>query len=250
MSEFPERAQNLRSLGGIPAADGKRIREGTVFRGGDIGGLTDACRRRMSALGIRAVVDLRSASERRKRPYDWGEDRRIDVWGHPKEFSDSGLREMIGKARGTPEEVTGAMRRLYSALPSSHAPSYATLFQWLSHGRVPLLFTCAAGKDRTGVAAALLLWALGADREVIMADYLRSNEQIGGLEAIVVNQFGWDPRTEQVQAVLTADAAYLNAMFDRVETQWGGVEAYLAEMLDIDGYALERLRSVLLEEPV
>ena len=50
--------------------------------------------------------------------------------------------------------------------------------------------------------------------------------------------------------MLTADAAYLNAMFDRVETQWGGVEAYLAEMLDIDGYALERLRSVLLEEPV
>jgi protein-tyrosine phosphatase len=250
MMSFPATAQNFRSLGGIAAGGGKRIREGVLFRSGDIGALTADCRKRMGALGLRAMIDLRSVAERRKRPYDWGEADRLAIWGHAAEFSDSGLPELVSHAQGTSTQVEAAMMALYRNLPISHATSYTTLFHWLAEGRTPLLFSCAAGKDRTGVGAALVLWSLGVDRQLITADYLRSNESLATLKAIAVEHYNWDAESSQALAVLTADRCYLEAMFDQVEARWGTIERYLADMLDVDAHDLARLRDMVLEDDV
>ncbi len=245
MTDFPERAQNFRTLGGIATAGGGRVRAGVVFRSGDISDLSDTCRARLSALGIKALVDLRSAGERRRRPYDWGKGGEIDQWGHAAEESAAAIRALIERADGTTEEVRAAMTMLYRKLPFSHASSYAVLFQWLADGRTPLLFTCSAGKDRTGVAAALLLWALGVARADIVSDYLRSNEALEGLKVMIADQYRWNPQTEQVEAVLAARADYLDGTFAEVERRCGSIETYLARELGLDAAALARLRDVL-----
>jgi len=115
----------------------------------------------------------------------------------------------------------------------------------------PLLFHCFAGKDRSGVAAALLLDVLGVPREAIVADYLLSNR----VHERIRSAFLADPRhvaavndlNESWLPLMEADPAYLEAMFDAVELRRGSVEAYFRKDLGIGAEALSMLREHLLE---
>jgi len=247
MKLLPDGALNFRSLGGIPAGEGKVIRPGVLYRSGDLGALRDVCRQRIQALGIRTFVDLRSDGERRSRPYEWDRDPEFELWNHAAENSDASIRSLMAHARSTVTEVTAAMKELYRSLPVTHASSYAKIFSAAASGQVPLLFACAAGKDRTGVGAALLLWSLDVSREEIVRDYLQSNLCVSALEEMAATRFGWDPQAGTVQAVLRADEIYLDAMFQEVEAKWGNVRNYLQTELKIDAAILHRIGQRVLE---
>lgn len=101
--------------------------------------------------------------------------------------------------------------------------------------RGPILFHCAAGKDRTGIAAALLLSALGTDRETIFQDYLLSNPGLGDKYDDILKA-----RPELAPAV-AADASYLEAAFEVIDSEFGGLEAFLKRQLRADRSALQAL---------
>lgn len=247
MKQLPESALNFRSLGGIRNKDGKKLREGVLYRAGDMGALRSTCKRRLQALGIRTFVDLRSDKERLSRPYVWDHSADFTLWNHPAQSSDASIRAMVRAAHTTHAQVYEAMKGLYRSLPISHANSYARIFSALASDRAPVLFACAAGKDRTGVGAALVLWALDVERDEIVKDYLKSNASQCALEAMVNAQFGWDTDSAAVKAVLGADRTYLDAMFEHIESQWGGIRAYLLELLKIDDDMLCSVRNRVLE---
>jgi hypothetical protein len=73
------------------------------------------------------------------------------------------------------EAARSGMIAGYREVPYQLAPAYRALFGYLKAGAVPLVFNCAAGKDRAGTAAALLLTALGVPREIVVEDYLLTN---------------------------------------------------------------------------
>jgi protein-tyrosine phosphatase len=245
--DVPERAQNFRSLGGLQAAQGRRIREGVLFRTGDMGDLTAQCRQRLQALRIRGFVDLRSRGERRARPYEWPREPQFEQWGHSAKLSDASIRELLQQARSTAPEAQEAMNALYKSLVRTHVGGYSQMFTWLAAGRAPMLIACSAGKDRTGVATALLLWSLGVSRDDIVKDYLKSNDAIATLKALVRTRYGWSPDSASAQAVLVADAAYLETMFEEIERCWGTIHTYLDAVLGVDAITLRAVESHVLE---
>ena len=115
---------------------------------------------------------------------------------------------------------------------------------------VPLLFHCSAGKDRTGWAAALVLTALGVDRETVLADYLLTNERSAVVVERVLEDFGSRGlmrEPELLLPVFRADRGYLDAAFAEVEAGWAGFDAFWREGLGLDEEVLAGLRANLLD---
>ena len=107
--------------------------------------------------------------------------------------------------------------------------AFAKVFhRLLEEGDKPLLFHCAAGKDRTGVAAALLLSLLGVPRDVVVEDYMLSNAHYVP-KALTISEFPDEVRA----AIVKVQPSFLNAALDTIEGRWGGVDRYLEDTMNI-----------------
>lgn len=239
---------NLRDMGGYATADGRRVRRGVLFRSGMMSMLTDADEAHLAALGIATVCDLRRPGERKRDPTRWCEPAGVFYWTRDHDASSGVLAELLSGALPTAAGVRAAMISVYREILVDHAPSYRFLFERLTGGHVPLLFNCSAGKDRTGVGAALILSALGVPRETIYEDYLLTN-RLADFSRIVrrVDSHRYRNVDADVLApLLAADADYLDTAFDSLDRDHGGVDAYLAS-IGVDDAAKARLRELLLD---
>jgi protein-tyrosine phosphatase len=233
-------ARNFRDLGGHPAADGRRVRHGRVFRCGALAELDAGDAGRLQALGLRCVIDFRSNEERAREPALWPaapETRRIE-WDY--ELDRAAYSGLLREA--TPDELDELMRGFYRRMPSEFAHCYRELFAALLDAHVPLAFHCAAGKDRTGIAAALFLSALGVPRDRVYDEYLLSNAQLmharlrpPGMPHSVFN------------LVARVDRSWLEAAFDAIEAEAGSIDGFLEQRIGVDTRAIERLRTLYLE---
>lgn len=246
-------AHNLRDLGGYAAAGGRRIKWRTLYRSGAIYGLAEEDRAAMQALGITAICDLRTPDERAHRPMVWHEGAEIHYYGGVPLESGAALEKLLLTTTTLKEQMRARMHGIYARLPFEQAPSYRHLFAMLAAGRVPLLFNCSAGKDRTGLAAALLLTALGVAHETIAEDYLLSNETAEALLTMMTERspryaplLAQDPQA--LAPVLAAERAYLDIAFAEITARCGSFDTYLAEHLATGPAELERIRAHLLDE--
>lgn len=243
-------AFNLRDFGGCATMDGRQVKRGMLYRGGTMSLLTDADAEQLRALGIRAICDFRRPGERAAEPTTWhGED--VDYFARDYDGASGVLGEILQGRAASAQAMRAAMIALYRDIATDHAASYRAMFGQILAGRVPILINCAAGKDRTGVGAALILSALGVSREAIAQDYLRSNlhadwdwrlaQDEGRLAQAHRN------RADLIAPVLTADIAYLDMLYATLDAGHGGVEAYMEDELGVDATARAALRAVLLE---
>lgn len=220
--------------------------------------LTATDQQYLDSLGIRVLCDFRTARERAREVVRWS---RSDLdylkWEYdPEQVS---LRGVLGPyTELTPEAARGAMIRLYRALPELFSEPYADLFARLAAGDLPLVFGCSAGKDRTGVAAALVLTALGVPWEHVLEDF-QLTERVVDLDRVLLQHprdsvgLGGDelrvsgmPR--EVRApLLAASADYLEAAFDSIASAYGSVAGYLSKALAVTEEDLTRIRHYLLE---
>lgn len=242
-----EGGRNFRDMGGYPTTDGRRLKWKRLFRSGGMAGLTEADYQRLAGLGVRAIIDLRTTREREAHPHDWARMRAGDYWARDYHMSFGDLRAIIASEAAGPA-ARAAMVEAYRALPFEQAPGYRELFRRLGQGDVPLVFNCSAGKDRTGVAAALVLSALGADQDVILEDYLLTNTAYDWRTAHAdpLNPISNLP-IETAEAVLGVDADYLHAALAEIAQAHGSVGGYLEAGLGVDRGALDRIRAELLE---
>jgi protein-tyrosine phosphatase len=238
-------------MGGYRAADGRALKWRHLYRSGVMSGLSEAGRAELSALGIRVICDLRGNDERRRRPMVWHEAAGIDYWSRDYDLSLGNLQALAQRGSLSEAATLELIHEIYRLLPYEQADSYRELFRRLAAGQVPLLFNCSAGKDRTGIAAALVLSALGVPRETIREDYAMTDHAIDRL----ITLFLEDPRhidfrvlsQEQFLPMLRADPAYLDIMFDEIERRHGSVEGYLGEVLGIGEAEISAIREHLLE---
>lgn len=244
-------AQNFRDMGGYPTADGRRTRRGIVFRSGLMAHIEEEDRSRLLALNIATICDFRTNGERLRAPTRWHIDSATELVERDHEMSLGELQLMIRRRDVSSVEIFEHMVSVYRALPFEQADSYRLMFSRLADGRVPLLFNCTAGKDRTGVAAALLLDLLGVKRETIMADYLHTNIWLPQLAARLERQpdYGDFVRDQHEAALplLRAEAAYLEAMFDRVTEQCGSTHNFVTDHLHLTDTQVDVVRDTLLE---
>jgi protein-tyrosine phosphatase len=131
---------------------------------------------------------------------------------------------------------------------SSAKTAYHELFTSLAdQNKLPALFHCTTGKDRTGWAAAALLTLLDVPKETVMKDYLRSNDYILPLYKEVIDAFVDGGGAESIpQAIFGVKVEYLEASFDEMQTKYGSIENYFSEALGIDDKTQKALRDMYL----
>jgi len=245
---------NFRDLGGYRTRDGRQTVWGKVFRTGVLSYLTADDHTCLNALQVRAICDLRRAEERAREPTRWpGETTQHLHW----EDGDSPptIRSLAAHRSNNAAGMHAAMLDLYRALPAWMMPRLRGMFDRLANKEVPIVVHCAAGKDRTGIAIAVLLEALHVPRETIIEDYLLTNAtdfeqfilaQHNAQLGVAVNAHPLLTLPEEVRRVIfAADAAYLESAFEQLERNYGGVEGYLSQA-GIDTAQLTRVREILL----
>jgi len=245
-----EGGHNFRDIGGYPTADGRVVACGLVYRSGTLSELSDRDHVVMDALGLAVICDFRSTRERERRPSRLPEAARYEIWSRDHPMSAADLTEAMRRPDATSDSSRALMIAAYRDLAYEQVPSYQELFRRIAYGPLPLMFHCAAGKDRTGIAAGLLLDLLGVARDQVLADYAITDRFFArGCELVAKDPFGtrlaginpriWEP-------MMRADPAYLAAMFDTIETRHGSGEGFIRDALGMDDTAIAAIRARLL----
>jgi len=252
-----QHASNFRDLGGYPAAGGRHVRWGMIYRSGATPLLSDADYLYLDGLGIRSVIDLRSAEERQIAPDLLPG--RTGARYFAKDYSMAEQWKQFTATAKDPAKKFRTIKALYGDWPVTLAPQFRVMFEDLIARNGAVVYHCSAGQDRTGVATALVLSALGVPRNVILADYHLSTgyrQPENELPIIDPAKFPGNPvvttaRTSADQPVRKPEplidekgVALLEATFARIDAQWGSVERYLDRVLGVDEGEVARLRAV------
>src|SRR5215211_1200594 len=251
---------NLRDIGGLTTRDGATLRTGRFLRSGQLSWLDDDGQRMLLDLGIGDVADLRSPHEIER----YGPDRLPDgIVVHNLPFPDvdgaSGeaphehaYQRVIGEDISPDELPAAEMRymeqeyRRFALLPGAQR-AVRQLISLLA-GDKPVIAHCFAGKDRTGFVVSVVLGALGVDWDTILADYLRSNDAMPQLRALMLEILKQRPdsspeavevaRTRLSDNVLGVRPEYLNSARQAIDENYGSLDGYLraagVELADID----------------
>jgi len=228
-SNFRDLAENVRTV---------RIRPHRLFRSDHLGALDADDARQIQGMGILRVLDFRGVHERTTAECSVPGVQVHSLAIEPTivqtlaELTDAGHR--LGEA-----EVVHHMQDTYRGFVRRSASRFAAFFDLLLASAEPTVFHCTAGKDRTGFAAALVLHALGATREEVMRDYLLTNER---LKPPTFVWKGLDPHVAQV--LWSVRPEFLQAAFEAVDADWGGMDAFLERGLRVGPAQRQRLREL------
>lgn len=259
-AELPfEGGRNFRELGGYPAADGRHVRRGLLYRGVPTAGLvSEADRTLLESLSLRVILDLRSKREAAAKP-DWVPPgaRLLQRCGLCTEdgqeigFSPEDIQVLLRSAPPGAEGDDAFLQGMYCRILFGNA-AFKELFQLLEEQQVPILFHCSAGKDRTGVAAMLILLALGVPDEVICADYEKTNLcRAASIQALLekhAEEIAADPsRVRFYQGMEGVDPSTGPFVLSQLRQRYGSAEAFLAAEFGLDEARLARLRQLYLE---
>lgn len=254
-----EGGSNFRDLGGYTTVSGKTVRRGMLFRSGVMSGLTANDEQYLNRFGFSSVVDLRSQEELELFPNHWVKHNpAIQYRNYRYSMSD-----MMGAATGEKKQHFD-METLYQKFPLQLRPQLTLYFDQLLQGDGPVVVNCAAGQDRTGMASALILSALGVPRDVVLADYLASTAyrrpeiEMGNVDieaaaetnayAAMMLRYSDNGKMRKAKPLMTADKTpYLSYALATIEQQYGTVEHYLDKELNVSADDIERLKSLYLQ---
>ena len=171
---------NFRELGGYVASDGRKIKHNIFFRSSKLSNLsTEEDFEKFKSLGIKVIFDFRSVSERELRPdpvFDGIKQYNISaLYKKDGTEMDFDFQDIVLLSSQQLVDLKNLLEEGYEVIGFNN-PAYKQMFKEIVDGNVPILFHCSAGKDRTGIAAALILALFGVDREDIAYDYLMTNQ--------------------------------------------------------------------------
>ena len=239
-----EGAVNFRDLGGYVTTDYRRIVMRRIYRAGDISKLTDADMEELKRRKIYTVVDFRGEDEIAAAP-----DRLL----HDADYLplSVGSGNSVDLAALVKENASGmdAMVAFYSDV-SAFKEKYRPFFRKLLmlSDTSAMVFHCSAGKDRTGIAAALLLYALDVPLETIMADYVSTNLYRKDENEKMINYLMSEHKIDRKTAteIMDANPLYLESTFNALKRRYGSVDLFLYNELGIDEAVKLRFREKLL----
>jgi protein-tyrosine phosphatase len=251
-------APNFRELFVRRTADGRKIRRGRFFRSGALTHLNEQDRSALAALGIELVFDLRTHDEQERAPNHWPGGAQPEFWNSPGTEAHLAAPVFDWRSRLTDPDFDPAgarawILRAYTCMPRLFAGQLSVLFDRLGAPRSPTtLVHCSAGKDRTGFICAMVLFALGAQRAVVIEDYLLTRDRMpaaGLLQAMLGREM--EAISTKLRAALMVMAEvredYLDAALHEIGREFGGVDRYLEEACGLDAERRRRLQAQMLE---
>ena len=238
---------NFRDVGGYETTGGRAVRWGRVYRAGSLAELTDEDVAWLGRLGLRLSCDLRSPEEVAERP-----DRLPPgaVARHTAIIAEVGrLRRVLTLIRKR-HRIQELLLDVYTVMLDQNGHIFADVIRAAADpANLPLVVHCTAGKDRTGLAVALLLLALGVPEETVIADYTLSNHAFdvlsGRMRPEMERLYAFGFGEVQVRPFLLAEARTLEGALAHLRRRYGSVEWYLLRS-GLDEATLERLRETLL----
>ena len=246
---------NLRDLGGYKTKDGRTIKKGFFYRSACPWYMNIAERKLLKQSGIQVILDLRAKKEVARHPDPeigieiHNANARLDPQGNPLTYRYRVLALMALKERNF--RIIEYCVSSYCANVLYNNVAYQKMFEYLKTGKIPFLFHCEQGKDRTGMAAILLLMALGVDDETVISDYLLSNdyleEKIKPLRKhrlLIALSKNYDDLTMVAEGVIPIGAI---SAVRSVKEHYGTIENYLEKEMNISPNELEAIRNTYLE---
>jgi protein-tyrosine phosphatase len=245
-------AFNFRDLGGYKTTDGKTVRWGKLFRGEELGHLTDADIKIVQSMGIKSNVDYRTDAE-------------VNAMPDPVIPGITNIRTDAGNAGSTADLMSmiasGQMKDAATAVQMMagfnkqmvDSPKfYVQLMELLNDpNNIGLLQHCTAGKDRTGLGSAIILLALGVDEKTVMDDYLLSNVYRAEANKKAVDAVRAQVKDENVVAAISAmmgvQKEFLQAAIDEMKNKYGSIDAFLEKGLGITKQERAKLKAMYTE---
>ncbi len=237
-----ERSFNFRDLGGYVTHDGRRVRWRQLFRADGLGRLTERDMAVIDELGVATVIDLRSSWE-------------LEVRGaFPSERVPGGyyhipvLEEVRDRRRFPEDAPVGFMAEMYLEMLAQGSQAIRQAFSILARaGSLPAVFHCSAGKDRTGILAALVLSLLGVPEEQVVEDYALSQPAMDAMRAALARE---SPETSRALAelpasIFSAEPEGMEKFLTTIVEEHGSVEALITS-LGVSGAEVAALRESLL----
>ncbi|GAA5317840.1 MAG: tyrosine-protein phosphatase [Candidatus Pelagadaptatus aseana] len=244
---------NFRDLGGYRNRHGKTVKWKKLFRSGHLSNLSDQDIDQLEQLSLTRIHDFRRADEQQRAP---SKPVRAEITNDYEMFvgSMSKFWEFLDNGGLNAESAHELVRGSYRDCIDDVAPAYRRLFlSLLDNADNASLFHCAAGKDRTGIAAALILSALEVDRDTIVQDYLLTLEHydserlLGVVEEHLRNANVSHWERSWLMPYVSVHQDNIEFFFDATEKQYGSVEDYLSDALDLDQWQLQDLQAAYLE---
>jgi protein-tyrosine phosphatase len=263
-----EGAPNFRDIGGYATADGHHVKWDEVFRSNELSKLTPADTAKVASLKVAAVVDLRTEEERQHAPSVWSP-LPTDVYVSPKPTLAPLMHTILAEA-ATPEGARAGLIKFYSQMPDDYRTEYAAMFRRIAEGELPMVVHCTAGKDRTGVAMALLLTAVGVPRQTVVDDYTLTEKLVppagaaaksavpvggatpaAGAGAVVGAAQPLSPLAQLPQesriALWRSDPLYIESALDSMVREYGSIDGYLERGLGLTKPEISSVRKRLLD---
>ncbi len=258
--------QNARQLGGYICADGKKIKDGVLLRSGALNAMTDEGAKTLAdKYNLKYIFDFRMDSEIKAQPdkeVEGAKNMALPVFSSAI-YGDKILEEMKKAVQSGDKEQTiivlaknNGISEIYKNMllteegQKAYSEFFHTLLDLEEGGSV--LWHCTQGKDRAGMAAVLLLYALGADEETIKADYLLTNDSYTELikqSEERAKELGLtEEETKQyVGTAAGVDEEFLNTAIESVNENYGSVQDYIKNQLGMTDEDINTLRDKFLE---
>jgi protein-tyrosine phosphatase len=242
-----ERIHNFRDYGGYSTSHG-RLRSGWLYRSAQHFDANAADLARVSGLGLAVVIDLRGRSERREAPCPRPDGFDAEIVSIEDETVTQAPHIEAARAEMTAEEARASMANAYHTMPFRPVlmQLYTRYFEKLAEVNGPSLIHCLAGKDRTGIAVALLHHVVNVHPDDMMADYLLTNVT-GNIEARVraggrhVKARMGEMSDDALRALMSVEPMFLQNGFKAMAEQYGSIDGYLSEGLGVTPERRERI---------
>lgn len=248
---------NIRDLGGLEARDGRHVRRGLLFRSASPYFFNEEELAPVKALGLKTILDFRTESGAKKRPNPVIEGaayyNKCAAFGNPLDDLNS-PGELFSLLFDDDQKgnLTDVLVSSYTASLAFTNEAYQFMFDCLLEGKAPLLFHCSNGKDRTGVAAMLLLLALGVPEEIVKADYLQSNVSRKSRIDRLMKQYDFvSSWMDEARSLLTMIEGVLpesaDMMMSEIKERYGTYENFMEKEYGFDEVKLRTFRNMYLE---
>lgn len=231
---------NFRDLGNTINEDGKRVKEGFFFRSAPITFSNDEQRRKFKELHIRNILDLRSSEEVDACPDEVFDDMHYyQISALPNDINFDMSSQVL---KMDLDFLKNQFQKMYEILPFNN-PAYHKMFE-LMLAHESFVFHCSAGKDRTGVAAYLILKTLHVSDEVIMEDYMASNIYRNEMNQRLMKHVG----NEAIKELIYVKENYLRAAMKAVSLKYASFDEFLEKEYGIDEEKRMKLREYYLND--
>lgn len=243
-------AVNFRDLGGYKTLSGQHVKWGKAFRSdglsklnaGDLNYLT-------RKVGLRLDCDLRGASETQPQPDRLPEDGSVHRVNFPIDVDMKAVQAALQKPASAQDDDAAAAKG-YMDLADEKAASVIgpLLKQYANPANFPIVTHCAAGKDRTGVATAILLSLLGVPRETVVAEYTLTNLVVARMvEAENKDLLAQGQKPLTLSPMWLAKKEWIEATLKHLDDKYGSIDNYLITACKLDRATIKKIRTNLLE---